>query len=68
VFVAGPDGRAVFEHTFSPPLEMSGHWTSSMLAIAWHSDGRTWGGVPGDFGLNAHVPLFVLLPRADGVS
>jgi len=63
VFVADEKGNAVFEHTFSPPLEMSDVWTTSMLAINYHSDGKTWGGLPGAFGLNAHVPLLVMLPR-----
>lgn len=67
VFVADANGKAVFEHTFSPPLEMSDVWTTAMLAIAYHSDGKTWGGVPGDFGLNAHVPLFVMLPKRSGI-
>jgi hypothetical protein len=63
VFVADEKGNAVFEHSFSPPLEMSDVWTTSMLAIAYHSDGKTYGGVPGPFGTVAHVPLFVMLPR-----
>jgi hypothetical protein len=34
-----------------------------MLAINYHSDGKTYGGLPGAFGLNAHVPIFAMLPR-----
>jgi len=68
VFRADADGKAVFEHTFSPALEMSDVWTTSMLAIAYHSDGKTYGGVPGDFGYNAHVPLFVMLPKRSGIE
>jgi hypothetical protein len=63
VFVADEKGNAVFEHSFSPPLEMSDVWTTSMLAIAYHSDGKTYGGVPGPFGTVTHVPLFLMLPR-----
>ena len=67
VFTADENGKAVFEHTFSPPLEMSDVWTTSMLAINYHSDGKTYGGLPGDFGLNAHIPLFVMLPKREGI-
>jgi hypothetical protein len=65
VFVADEEGKARFVHSFSPPLQMSDVWTTSMLAIAYHSDGKTYGGLPGAFGLDAHVPLFVMLPRRD---
>lgn len=68
VFVADEKGNAKFVHTFSPGLEMSDVWTTSMLAINYHSDGKTWGGLPGDFGLNAHVPLFVMLPNREGIE
>jgi hypothetical protein len=68
VFVADENGRAEFEHTFTPGLEMSDVWTTAMLAINYHSDGKTYGGVPGDFGLNAHIPLFVMLPSRDGIE
>lgn len=67
VFRADADGNAVFEHTFTPPLEMSDVWTTAMLAINYHSDGKTYGGLPGAFGYNAHVPLFVLLPKRQGI-
>ena len=26
------------------------------------------GGVPGAFGLNAHIPMFVMLPNRDGIE
>lgn len=67
VFVADADGRARFVHSFTPCLQMSDVWTTSMLAINWHSDGKTYGGHPGDFGSRAHVPLFVMLPPRDGL-
>ena len=68
IFTADAEGRARFRHTFTPELEMSDVWTRSMLALNYHSDGKTWGGLPGDFGLNAHVPLFVMLPFRDGLE
>jgi hypothetical protein len=67
VFVADAEGNAEFVHTFTPGLEMSDVWTTSMLAINYHSDGRTYGGLPGAFGLNAHIPLFLMLPSRDGI-
>ena len=68
VFVADADGKAAFVHTFSPCLQMSDTWTTSLLAINYHSDGKTWGGHPGKFGYNAHIPLFVMLPTKEDVS
>ncbi len=67
VFKASASGDAQFVQTFSPCLEMSDIWTTSMLAISWHSDGRTYGGHPGEFGYASHVPLFVLLPTRSGL-
>ncbi len=67
VFVADSDGNASFEHRFTPCLQMSDVWTTSMLAINWHSDGKTYGGHPGEFGSDAHIPLFVMLPPRAGI-
>ncbi|MEM8487334.1 MAG: hypothetical protein AAF564_17410 [Bacteroidota bacterium] len=67
-FTADKKGRARFQHTFEPCLQMSDTWTTSMLAIAYHSDGKTYGGSPGAFGLNSHVPLFVMLPQREGIE
>jgi hypothetical protein len=68
VFVADGDGTARFNHSFKPCLQMSDVWTTSMLAINWHSDGKTYGAYPGEFGYNAHIPLFVMLPKRDGIE
>jgi hypothetical protein len=68
VFVADKKGTASFTHTFEPCLQMSDTWTTSMLAINYHSDGKTYGGHPGKFGLNAHIPLFTMLPLRDGIE
>ena len=65
VFVADARGRATFRHTFKPCLQMSGAWTTSMLAVNYHSDGKTYAAHAGDLGYNAHVPLFVMLPPRD---
>lgn len=66
-FTADIDGNASFNHTFKPCLEMSDVWTTSMLAINWHSDGKTYQAYPGDFGYNAHIPLFLMLPPREGI-
>ena len=67
VFTTDGEGDANFVHTFRPCLEMSDVWTTAMLAIHYHSDGRTHRAAPGDFGLNAHIPLFLILPNRDGL-
>ena len=36
--------------------------TVSALAIAYHSDGKTYGASPGDFGVNSHVQLLFMMP------
>ena len=67
-FVADANGNAQFKHTFQPCLQMSDTWTTSMLAVAYHSDGKTYGGSPGAFGYNSHVPLFLMLPKRKGIE
>ena len=67
LFVADENGNAAFVHQFQPCLEMSDVWTTSMLAVNYHSDGRTYGAHPGAFGLNAHIPLLLMLPSREGV-
>jgi hypothetical protein len=68
VFVADQNGAASFSRTFKPCLQMSDAWTTSLLAVNYHSDGRTYAGLPGEFGLNAHMPLFLMLPSRDGIQ
>jgi hypothetical protein len=66
VFLANAVGRAEFDHRFKPCLQMSAAWISSMLVVNYHSDANAYLAHPGEFGLNAHVPLFIVLPhRAD---
>jgi len=67
VFTADANGKIEFEHSFLPCLEMSDIWTTSMIAINYHSDGKSYGAYPGDFGLNAHIPLFLMLPKRAGI-
>ncbi len=67
-FVADGDGNASFTRRFRPCLEMSDVWTTAMLAINWHSNGKTYGADPGEFGHNAHIPLFLMLPPREGIQ
>ena len=57
------DGRAAVDVSFAPCLALSNEQILSMVALAWHSDGRTYGSSPGDFGLNSHVQIFAPLPK-----
>ena len=68
VFVADANGNAKFTHSFKPGLQMSDVWTTAMLAINYHSDGKTYGGDPGEFGNKAHIPIFAMLPKRDGLN
>jgi len=68
VFTANADGTAEFVHTFRPGLEMSDVWTKAILAINYHSDGKTYAGRPGSFGDKAHIPLFAMLPQRQGIK
>ncbi len=67
VFSADEDGAARFERTFTPCLQLTGEHLAAGLAIAWHSDGRTYGPSPGEFTTNTHVQLFVDLPKRNGL-
>ncbi len=65
VFVADAKGRAVFDQVIETGLQLTGDQLVSGLAIAWHSDGQTYGVLPGDFALNTHLQLFTALPSAE---
>ncbi len=61
-FKADEKGTASFSLKLKP-LEASTKETASIIAIAYHSDGKTYGASPGDFGLNSHVHIFFLMPE-----
>jgi len=67
VFVAEADGTATFEQSFDAPLQLSGEQLTAGLALNWHSDGQTYGVLPGEFGHNAHIQLFTALPARAGL-
>lgn len=67
-FKADAAGSVTYNLTFKPCLDPSGEQVSSGLAIAWHSDRKTYASDPGAFGTVSHVQLFLLLPKASEVK
>ena len=66
-FTTDSHGNAVFERRFKPCLQLSGEHLVSGLALAYHSDGKTYGPLPGDFASNSHIHLYVGLPQRSGL-
>ncbi|MFT5628976.1 MAG: hypothetical protein ACI82I_000925 [Gammaproteobacteria bacterium] len=62
MFTADAFGNATFDGTVGTCLQGSGAQIAEGLAIAYHSDGNTYGPVMGPAGENAHVQLFLLMP------
>ncbi len=67
VFTADQEGQALFQRTFKPCLQLSGEHLMAGLAVAWHSDGKTYGVEPGVFATNSHIQLFLGLPKRSGI-
>jgi hypothetical protein len=61
-FVADAQGNAVYSQSFEPCLQGTGNQLIAGVAIAYHSDGRTYGDHPGSFGDVSHVHLFADFP------
>ncbi len=68
VFTADAKGYAAYNVTFEPCLQMTGSQLMAGMAIAYHSDGQTYGGTPGEFGNKTHVQLFTLLPKDEEIA
>ena len=68
VFTTDANGNANLEITFEHCLQLSNTQLMSGLAIALHSDGKTYGANPGDFGSVTHVQLFAMLPNVKDVE
>ena len=60
-FIADAEGNAEFSMAL-PALPDTDEETVSVFAVAYHSDGNTYGASPGTFGLNSHVQVFTMLP------
>ncbi len=61
IFNADDKGNGYFSVGLKP-LEASTKENAALIALAYHSDGKTYGASPGDFGANSHVQLFFLVP------
>ena len=59
-FMSDEHGEMQIEMSF-PALDLPTETTLSVIAIAWHSDGQTYGEHPGDFGSVSFVPLRALV-------
>lgn len=67
VLVAAEDGSARFQRTISPCLQLTGEHLAADLGLAWHSDGKTNGPLPGEFSTVTHVQMYVALPERTGL-
>lgn len=67
IFRSDEAGNASFKLAVKPCLQLSGDYVAAVLAIAWHSDGKTYGIGPGPMGQSTHVQLLVELPKARGL-
>lgn len=65
VFVADKMGNATLNISMKSCLPLSNNKIATAFAIAYHSDGKTYGPNPGDFGHKTHVQLFAVLPDGD---
>ena len=63
-FIADENGNAMYELAYESCLRLTTDELGSMIALAYHSDGRTYALSPGLFGYNSHVQLFTLLPTS----
>ncbi|MEM8508635.1 MAG: hypothetical protein AAF717_12435 [Bacteroidota bacterium] len=68
VFKTDNKGNASLDVTFEHCLQMSGDQLMSGMAIALHTDGKTYGPDPGAFGKDTHVQLFAMFPDEDDVN
>lgn len=66
-FVAADDGSATFQRAISPCLQLTGEHLVADLGLAWHSDGKTHGPLPGEFSTLTHVQMYVTLPERTGI-
>ncbi|MGR3292317.1 MAG: hypothetical protein ACU0C9_14175 [Paracoccaceae bacterium] len=62
VFRADASGNASYDGTVGTCLQGSGSQIAEGLAIAYHSDGNTYGPIMSPAGETAHIHLFLLMP------
>lgn len=68
VFRTDENGKATYNIRFETCLQMTNNQLMGLVAIALHSDGETYGVLPGPFGKVTHVQLFTPLPEARDVE
>jgi len=61
-FTADADGNATVANLAVQTFNDSTETTVNVIAVAYHSDGNTYGPKPGEFGLNSHVQLAFIVP------
>jgi hypothetical protein len=59
-------GNGSFEQVFEPCLQLSGTQSLAGLALAWHSNGETYGFSSGSMGMVTHAQLMTLFPGGPG--
>ena len=64
-FTTDKEGNASINVRFETCLQLGQIQLASGLAVAWHSDGKTYKSDPGPFGQGTHVQLFAMLPDAN---
>ncbi|MEM6800023.1 MAG: hypothetical protein AAF696_01400 [Bacteroidota bacterium] len=65
VFTTDEKGNAVVEKRFERCLQLGEVQLMSLVALAYHSDGKTYKADAGPFGLGTHVQIFAVLPDAE---
>ena len=68
IFNSDADGKGTYEAVIEPCPDLSGNQTAAGLAIAWHSDGKTYGFNTGGLGVLAHAQLMSIFPKASQIS
>jgi hypothetical protein len=63
VFTTDANGKATLDIRFERCLQLGENQLMSGLAIAFHSDKKTYASYPGPFGKVTHVQLFAMLPN-----
>ena len=67
VFTTDAKGNGILSIKFDQCLQLGEVQLASMIGIAYHADGKTYGTLPGDFGTVTQVQLFAILPDASDV-
>ena len=67
-FTADENGNSNYTLEYETCLDLSNDQLGTMLILAYHSDGRTYGLSPGLFSYNSHIQLFTQLPTSEGLA